>query len=142
MSLPFRYFLIVIFCYIGIAKNFSQTTPGRYGRIDVEITKEKKPRKIYAKVKITSPFTNGDSSWVRSIENSINKTIKYKNGAKPGKYIVSVQFIVDKEGDISDVRSVSQPVGFGMEEQVLSAIKKKTKWLPSPKGVPVRTYRT
>lgn len=137
-----RYSLIATVFFICVAESFGQTATGRYGRIDVEITKEKKPRKIHAKVEITSAFIGGDSSWVQSIEASINQSIKYKNGAKPGKYIVSVQFVVDKEGDIADIRCVNDPVGFGMEEQVLRAIKKKPKWFPSSQGVPVRSYRT
>jgi len=53
-----------------------------------------------------------------------------------------VAFVVDKEGNISDTHCVHDPVGFGMEEQVLRAIKKKAKWLPSSQGVPVRPYCT
>ena len=103
---------------------------------------EKKPKKIYTRVEIKSAFTGGDSSWIHSIEKTLNQSIQYKNGAKAGKYIVSIVFFVDKEGDISDVRCTNDPVGFGMEEQVLRAIKKKPKWIPSSQGIPVRPYRT
>lgn len=136
-------FQLVILCLICVAKSYGQLyTKNTYGRIDAEITKEKKPKKIYAKVKIISAFPSGDSVWVQSLEKRINESLKFRNGAKKGKYIVSVIFIVDVEGNISDVRCVNDPVGFGMEEQVLRAIKKKSKWLPSSQGVPVKPYRT
>ena len=140
--LTMRILLIAVACFICVAKSFGQTTTGRYGRIDVEITKEKKPKKIYAKVEIKSAFISGDSSWVKSIEKSINQSIKFKNGAKPGKYTVSAQFVVAKDSSISDVRCLEDP-GFGMGAEVVRALKKgSTKWTPAPAGgIRVREYR-
>lgn len=137
-----RIFQLALLCLICIDSGNAQTASKSYGLIDVEIIKKKKPKKIYTKVEIKSAFTGGDSSWIQSLEKTLNQSIPYKNGAKPGKYIVSVAFIADKEGNISDIRCVNDPVGFGIEEQVLRAIKKKAKWLPSSQGVPVRPYRT
>ena len=141
-QLTLRNFQLALFCLTYAASSYAQTTTKSYGRVDVEITKEKKPKKIYTRVEIKSAFTGGDSSWIHSIEKTLNQSIQYKNGAKAGKYIVSIVFFVDKEGDISDVRCTNDPVGFGMEEQVLRAIKKKPKWIPSSQGIPVRPYRT
>ena len=137
-----RNFQLSLLCLICIASSYAQTATSSYGRVDVEITKEKKPKKIYTKVEIKSAFTGGDSSWIQSLEKTLNQSIQYENGAKAGKYIVSVVFVVDKEGNISDIRCLNDPPGFGMAEEVLRAIKKKTKWLPSSQGVPVRPYRT
>ena len=137
-----RNFLLAIPCLIFIASSYAQTTTRSYGRVDVEITKEKKPKRIHTKVEIKSAFIGGDSSWIQSLEKTLNESIPYKNAARAGKYIVSVAFIADKEGNLSDVLCVSDPVGFGMEAQVLRAIKKKGKWLPSSQGVPVRPYST
>ncbi len=138
-----RTFFIALLCFMHITESFGQTTTSRYGRIDVEITKEKRPKRIYAKVEIKSPFIGGDSSWVQTIEKSINQSISYKNGAKKGKYIVSVAFAVAKDGILSDIRLVSEPVGFGMDAVVLRVLKKSQKWLPAAyPGIPVRPYRT
>jgi hypothetical protein len=136
-----RQFQLALLCFICVANSQGQTVTNTPGRIDVEITKEKKPKRIYVKVEIKSAFPGGDSSWVQSVEKSINQSISYKNGAKNGKYIVSVAFVVAKDGTISEIRCVNDPVGFGMEEVVLRALKKKSKWLPSSQGVPVRPYR-
>jgi periplasmic protein TonB len=72
---------------------------------------------------------------------SLTNQFSLARGAKKGKYLVSVQFVVDKAGSISDVKALTSN-GYGMEAEVLLAIKKKTKWLPSSQGVPVRPYRT
>jgi periplasmic protein TonB len=137
-----RTFQLALFYLICVASGYAQTTTKSYGHVYVEITKKKKPKRIYTKVEIKSAFTGGDSSWTQSLEKTLNQSIHYKNGAKAGKYIVSVIFVVDKEGNISDIRCVNDPPGFRMAEEVLRAIKKKARWLPSSQGIPVRPYRT
>jgi protein TonB len=135
-----RNFLLVIGCFICFANSYGQTATNTYGKVDVEITKESR-EKICVKVEIRSVFPGGDSSWVESIETKLNQSIQLRKGSKKGKYLVSVQFVVDEDGSISDVKALTSN-GYGMEEEVLRAIKKKTKWLPSSQGVPVRPYRT
>jgi hypothetical protein len=138
-----RIFQLTLLCLIFIGSSYAQTATKSYGRVDVEITKQKKPKKIYTKAEIKSAFTGGDSSWISSLEMKLNQSIQYKNGAKPGKYIVSVVFVLGKEGNIADIRCVNNPHGFGMEAEVMRAIKTKTKWLPSSQGEQmVRPYRT
>lgn len=137
-----RYFLLVLVCFNCAADSFSQTTSKRYGRVEVAITKQKHPKKIFAKV-LTSPEAMGlDSARVRSIENSINQSLTFKNGAKPGEYKVTAQFILDKDSILSDVRCVEDP-GYGMCEAVLRALKKGgIPWKPAPSGgIKVREYR-
>jgi periplasmic protein TonB len=135
-------FLLTLLCFICIAKSYGQTGTNSYGRVDVEITKEKKPKRVYTKVEIKSAFPCGDSSWVRSLENKLNQSVRADRRVKKGKYVVSVQFIVSKDSSISDVRCINCP-GFGMSAEVVMAIKKCTKWRPAPyPGHPVKPYRT
>lgn len=137
-----RYFLLVLICFSCAAGAICQTTSNRYGRIEVIITKQKHPKKIFAKV-LTSPDAMGlDSARVRSIENSINQSLTFKNGAKPGEYRVTAQFILDKDSILSDVRCIENP-GYGMSEAVLRALKKGgIPWKPAPAGgIKVREYR-
>lgn len=135
-----RKFPIVLLCLVCFAGSYAQTATKSYGRVDVEITKEKKPKRIYAKVEIKSAFTGGDSAWIHTLEQTLNQTLIYKNGAKPGKYMVSVAFITDKDGFISDIRNLSDP-GYGMGEKVIIAIKRKTVWRPARQPATVRELR-
>jgi hypothetical protein len=140
-----RHFQLTIFCLLWLTFGHAQTpTTTHGGRIEVEFTKQKKPKKIYTRVSITRPFRGGDSAWIHSLENALNQSIKYKNGAKPGKYIVSIRFIVAKDGSIMDVVIDGKPVGFGMEEAVIRFVKKTPKWLPAPQvpGQVVQPLRT
>jgi protein TonB len=77
---------------------------------------------------------------VQSIETKLNQSIQLGKGAKKGKYLVSVRFIVDKNGSISDIKALTSN-GYGMEAEVVRAIKKGVNWTPAPyPGKTVRPY--
>ncbi|MBC7947946.1 MAG: hypothetical protein H7Y42_08715 [Chitinophagaceae bacterium] len=129
-------FLLILQCLICIAKSYGQVA-NSYGHIVLEITKEKV--KLSTKVEIKSAFSGGDSSWVQSLEKHINQSIRAGKPLKKGKYIVSVVFILAKDGSLSDTRCEKDP-GFGVCEKVILAIKKSEKWVPA-EPVKVREYR-
>jgi protein TonB len=54
---------------------------------------------------------------------------------------VVVQFVVDKEGKISDVKAMTSH-GFGMEEEAVKVIRKGPNWVPAVQnGRNVKAYR-
>lgn len=132
-----RYFLLSLLCFICVAKSDGQTNI--YVRVDVEITKEKHPKKVYTKIDISSAFPGGDSSWVRSLEGKLNQLIRNNGRAKKGKYQASVQFIV-KDSSISDIRCLNDP-GFGVCQELVRSLKIISPWRPAPQDIPVREYR-
>ena len=67
----FLFSLINIFL---IAKTFGQKFTNSYAQVVIEITKEKKSKKIEPKIEIKS-FVTGDSSFVKSLEKQIIKSI-------------------------------------------------------------------
>lgn len=139
-----KHFISVLLCFICVAKSSGQTGTRMYTTVVVEITKEQKPKKISTKVEITSPFPSGDSSWIQSIEKSLNESLAVKRGAKAGKYIVSVRFLIERDGSVTDYRCLNDP-GFGMCEQVVAALIKSFthKWGPqTDSSGKVRRYHT
>jgi hypothetical protein len=136
-----RKFQLTLLCFICLATSYGQTATKNFGRVDVEIIKEKK-KKIYIKVDTKTTFPTEDSSLVLYLEKNL-QSIQIDKRVKKGKYVISVQFIIDKEGYVSDVKCLNDPVGFGMEEEVMRVVKKYSmwpNWRPSPR--PVRSYRT
>lgn len=126
-----RNFKLTLLCFVCVAKSYGQTVAKHYfGRIDVEFTREKRPKKSYAKVEIKSAFPGGDSAWVKSIEKNITQSIGFSKRVKKGKYIVSVKFISSKDGSLSDIACENDP-GFGMCEEVIRVLKKTKKWTPA-----------
>jgi hypothetical protein len=130
-----RNFQLALLCFICVAKSYGQTVTNTCCRINVVITKEKKPKKIYTKVEIKSAFPGGDSSWAQSFENNLNQSIRIDRRAKKGRYVVSVQFVVAKDSSLADIRCLNDP-GFGMAQEVIRALKKYPVWRPG--SYPVR----
>jgi uncharacterized protein YfbU (UPF0304 family) len=131
---------LILLSLIFVSKSDGQTVDKNYvGKIDVEIIKEKKPRRIYAKVEISLAFPGGDSAWIQTIEKRINQSIGFRNGAKKGKYIASVKFIVGKDGRFFEVMCDKDP-GFGMCEEIIKAVKNSysDKWFPAKQPIDVK----
>src|SRR6187549_1492738 len=97
------------------------------GKQIVEEKKEEDENKIFDKVEIEAKFPGGDSKWRQYLERSLSANVPVDNGAPEGTYTTVVQFVVDKEGNISDVRAMTSH-GYGMEEEAMRVIKKGPKW--------------
>lgn len=86
--------------------------------------------KIFTSVEIPAEFPGGLPAWQKYLERSLNRDLPVQNGAPFGKYVVTVSFIVDKEGNISDVRAENDP-GYGTKEEAIRVIKKGPNWTPA-----------
>jgi protein TonB len=83
--------------------------------------------KVFTVVQIESEFPGGQAAWVKYLQRNLNSDVPNQNGAPPGKYTVMVSFIVDKEGNISEVTADKDP-GYGTKDEAIKAIKKGPKW--------------
>ena len=111
------------------------------GKQIVEEKKEDDENKIFDKVEIEASYPGGDSKWRQYLERNANGQVATDNGAPEGTYTTVVQFVVDKEGNISDVKSLTNH-GYGMEEEAMRVIKKGPKWSPAVQnGRQVKAYR-
>jgi bla regulator protein blaR1 len=98
--------------------------------------------KVFVKVEVEPSFPGGEREWRRYLEKNLDAGLPLKNGCKSGSYTVMIQFIVDRAGNISDVRPLTK-FGYGMEDQVMSLIKKSPKWIPGiQNGRNVKAYKT
>ncbi len=107
------------------------------------IVEEKKEdeNKIFEKVEIEAAFQGGESAWRKYLERNLNPSAPVDNGAPEGTYTVYIQFVVSKDGSISDVRALTKH-GYGMEEEAVRVIKKGPKWTPAiQNGRQVNAYR-
>lgn len=67
--------------------------------------------------------------WKQYLLKNLNTKIPLDNGAPEGTYTVVVEFSVDKDGSVSDMRALTNH-GFGMEEEAMRMIKKGSNWVP------------
>jgi TonB family protein len=96
---------------------------------------------IFEKVEVEATFPGGESGWRKYLEKNLNPNVPVENGAPIGIYTVIVQFIVDKNGNISDVKTLTS-FGYGMEQEVLRIIQKGPSWSPASQSKrPVKAYR-
>lgn len=122
----------------GIKDEGIATPPVDEGKQVVEAPKEPEEDKVFTKVEIEASYA-GD--WGSFLRRTLNSEVPVNNGAPAGQYQVIVQFIVDKEGNISDVRALTNH-GYGMEEEAVRAVKKAPKWNPAVQnGRQVKAYR-
>ena len=107
------------------------------------VVEEKKEdeNKIFEKVEIEASFKGGEGAWRKYLERSLNGNTPVDNGAPEGTYTVYVQFVVSKDGSISDVRPLTNH-GYGMEQEAIRVIKKGPAWTPAVQnGRSVNAYR-
>lgn len=111
------------------------------GKGVVEEKKEEDENKIFEKVEIEASFKGGESAWRKYLERNLNGNAPIDNGAPEGVYTVYVQFVVSKDGSISDVRPLTNH-GYGMEAEAVRVIKKGPAWTPAiQNGRSVNAYR-
>lgn len=94
--------------------------------------------KTFTKVEIESEYPGGAAAWQRYL----NRNLRYPQEAIDNEVqgAVVVQFIVDKEGNVSDVEAISGPQE--LRGEAVRVIKKSGKWTPAVQnGRQVKSYK-
>jgi len=95
--------------------------------------------KVFTSVQIEAEFPGGLPAWKKYLERNLNNTLPSENGAPPGKYTVKVNFLVDKNGNISDIQADPSP--YGTREEAIRVIKKGPAWKPAVQNGHNVSYR-
>lgn len=94
--------------------------------------------KVFTKVENPAEFPGGPDGWRRYLERSLQyPDIAQENGTQG---VVRVQFIVDREGNISEVQALNK-IGDGLEDEAIRIIKKGPKWKPAEQNGRKVIYR-
>ncbi len=97
--------------------------------------------KVFDRVEVEASFPGGGENWRKYLEKNLNANIPMENNAPMGYFKVIVQFVVDRQGNVSDIKSLTSH-GYGMEAEVIRVILKQPKWLPAMQnGRAVNAYR-
>jgi protein TonB len=95
---------------------------------------------IFKTVEIDASYPGGMPAWARFLHKNLN----YPEDAieKGVQGPVMIQFIVDKEGNVSDIEVVSGPTDGGLREEAIRVIRKSGKWTPAiQNGRVVKSYK-
>ena len=124
--------LIPLFLFISIC-SFSQTPDNS----DSLLTENA----VFEKVDVEASFPGGLEGWRRYLEKNLSPRVPIDNGAPVGIYTIIVQFIVDRNGILSDIRTLTN-FGYGMELEVRRIIQQSPQWIPAKQnGRTVKAYR-
>ena len=114
-------------------ENLHPFIPEEIKSIDSEIVKN-------GDVQIEAKFPGGPDVWRMFLERNLNNQTPADHGAPPGNYTVTVSFLVDEDGNVSDVQALNNP-GYGTAEEAVRVIKKGPKWRPAIKNGKNVIYR-
>jgi periplasmic protein TonB len=107
------------------------------------VVEEKKedPNEIFTKVEVDAEFKGGEMAWKKFLERYLNPNVPIDNNAPDGTYTVYIQFVVSKDGTISDIRATTNH-GYGMEKEAIRVIQKAPGWKPAiQNGRNVNAYK-
>jgi len=97
------------------------------GQVEAPKVQEADYDKEFTSVQVEAKFP-GD--WNKYLERNLNAQTPADNGAAPGRYTVTVSFLVSKDGTISEVQALNDP-GYGCGTEAVRVIKKGPKWQPA-----------
>jgi len=94
----------------------------------------------FTKVEIESSYPGGMPAWQRYLERNFHYPDEAAANDIKGRVVV--QFIVDKEGNLSEVQAISGPEEGGLREEAVRVIKKSGRWEPAVQnGRKVKSFK-
>ncbi len=111
---------------LGVAPPVEKGT----GQVAAPKTQEQDYDKEFTSVQVEAKFPGGQDAWRKFLERNLNNQTPADNGAAPGNYTVTVSFLVDKAGNISEVKALNDP-GYGCATEAVRVIQKGPKWQPA-----------
>lgn len=96
--------------------------------------------KVYVSVEELPQFPGGQNALMQFLAQNIRYPLKAKNEGIQGK--VYLQFVIDKEGSVTNV-VVQRDIGGGCGDEARRVVQAMPKWKPGKQdGTPVRVYYT
>lgn len=99
---------------------------------------EIKDDRVFNMVEVKPVFLEGRKTFQNYVIQHINSGIPISRGAPRGHYLVATNFIIEKNGQVSNVKYETVE-GYGMEAEAVRVIKESPVWKPAlQNGHPVR----
>ena len=105
-----------------------------------KLIKEEDYSKQFYAVQQEARFPGGLAAWSDYLKRNLRSEAPTDNGAPVGSYMVLVSFLVDKEGNVSEVRAENDP-GYGTAVEAVRAIQHSKTWLPAMQNGHAVLYR-
>src|SRR5205085_810161 len=105
---------------------------------DANAKVEQDKQGYYTSSEVLPAYTGGQSA----LEGYITNNIQYPDQAIDNNIegTVSIHFLVDENGTVSNVTAVGKKIGYGLEEEAVRVVSKMPQWSPGKvKGKNVKT---
>ncbi len=125
------YLLTLLLALATTSANAQQTPPKDTVVVD---------SRIFAKVEVEAQYPGGDTAWLHFLQHNFRYPDDAVNNEIQGTVIV--QFIVNKDSTISEVKALTGPTKGGLRQEAVRVISLSGKWIPAKQnGVEVRAYK-
>jgi len=99
------------------------------GKGIIEAPAKKESDEPFMKVEIESQYPGGPQAWIRYLTKELNRRYPQEALDNGIQGTVVIQFIVDAEGNVSNVEAISGPSE--LHEAAIAVIRKSGKWIPA-----------
>ena len=113
--------LLLLLLVLAVLPSFSQDSTDTIGNAADSAR--------FESIDVPAEFPGGFSAWSRFLQSNLDVNVPIRNKAKNGTYRVIIQFVVLRDGSISDIKAITDH-GHGMEEEVMRVLQKGPKWNP------------
>ena len=86
--------------------------------------------RVFITVEKEAEFLGGMNAWMKYLERNLNSGLPAEAGAPEGRYTVVVSFLVDRNGNVSEVIAENNPQ-YGTAEEAVRVVKKSHTWTPA-----------
>lgn len=96
--------------------------------------------KVFTKVEMEASYPGGRGAWMEYMIRKFRYPMEAQRNDIQGT--VMLQFVVDKEGNVTNVEVISGPTEGGLRKEAIRVIKHSGKWIPAIQdGRPVKSYK-
>lgn len=85
---------------------------------------------VFHRAQKPASFPGGTEGWSKYLTNNLDRELPFKNKAVPGKYIVKLNFVINKVGEVENVIAENNP-GYGTASEAIRVIENGPKWIPA-----------
>ena len=141
-----KYFILALAAFFCLSANtnaqgFPPPTPASLQADSNDVNK------IFTKVDVEANFPGGDAGWRKYLQENLEidkiaRKIKIPKGEKQLQQTVIVKFIVDRNGNISEIAAENNDLNSLCIEEAIRVIKISPRWIAAKQnGRTVNAYR-
>ncbi|HEY0299559.1 MAG TPA: energy transducer TonB, partial [Arachidicoccus sp.] len=101
-----------------------------------------KTANVFIPDQVEPSFPGGPGAWVQYLQQNLHERVPADNHAPAGQYSIVVSFLINKQGNVSDVKAIAAPAkDYGTAAEAVRIIKESGGWNPAIQNGRVVTYR-